>query len=210
MEYREQLENIVNQNGGEYRGNLTKDVTHLVAKVPSGNKYNYAIQWDIKVVSVEWLTESQERGMILEESCYNPSLPASERGKGAYIRRSTSTSPLGKRQRAQDMAMENSRKLRRTASAKLNSQNLGLWADIVQADPKVQLMKNNEWDDLKYKPAPEESNLSAVKTENEDADIAQAAVDSKATNAKNVRRRDSAQGVFLGQSSSSMDLMKQR
>ena len=81
--YRKELEDLINGNGGDYRGNLTKDITHLIAKEPSGAKYNFAAQWGIKTVSVEWLEQSLERGMILEESLYHLLLPLSERGRNA-------------------------------------------------------------------------------------------------------------------------------
>lgn len=147
VEYRKDLEDLVNCNGGQYRGNLTKDVTHLIAKVPSGNKYKYAMEWGIKVVGVEWLVQSLERGMILDETLYNLQLAASERGHNAWIRKSASTTSLGKRARDEDDAPRRSRKLRRTASAKLSSQNMGLWTDIVGGGTEVANKKTDEWDD---------------------------------------------------------------
>ena len=68
VDYRKELEDLINDNGGDYQGNLTRDVTDLIAKEPSGAKYNYACQWGIKPVSGEWVEQSLERGMILEES----------------------------------------------------------------------------------------------------------------------------------------------
>lgn len=145
MSYRKQLDDTINANGGEYRGNLTKDVTHLIAKEPSGQKYNYARQWGIKVVAVEWLEQSLERGMILDEGLYDPRLPVSDRGRGAWARRSASTSSLGKRAREKLLGPQNSRKLRRTASAKLNSQNDGLWTDIVGGETKQEEKNTDDW-----------------------------------------------------------------
>lgn len=144
--YRKELEDLINDNGGQYRGNLTKEVTHLIAKVPSGPKYTYAGDWGIKIVSIEWLNQSLERGMILEENLFHLLLPASERGRNAWIRKTSTTSPLGKRAR-DDTGPVLSRKLRRTASAKLNSQTNGLWTDIVAAGTESQGGKANEWDD---------------------------------------------------------------
>ena len=147
MSYRKELEDVVNYNGGEYRGNLTKDVTHLIAKVPSGKKYKYAMEWGIKVVGVEWLSESLERGMILDESLYNLQLSASERGQNAWIRKTESISSLGKRAHGEENAPRRSRKLRRTASAKLSSENMGLWTDIVRGGSEAANNKVDEWDD---------------------------------------------------------------
>ncbi len=147
MAYRKELEVLINANGGEYRGNLTKDVTHLVAKVPTGNKYVYAGHWGVKIVAIEWLEQSLERGMILDEDLYNLLLPEDERGRSAWIRRSGSTSSLGKRARDAEVATSNPRQLRRTASAKLSNQSVGLWTDIVGGEVRVKQNKSSEWDD---------------------------------------------------------------
>lgn len=144
--FRKKLEDVVNGNGGQYRGNLTKEVTHLVVSTPSGDKYEHAKLWGIKTVSLEWLEQSLERGMILDESLYHPLLPASERGRNAWIRRTASLSSLGKRARDGDVAQNHSRKLRRTASAKLSSQNDGLWTDIVGSGFGSEERKGSAWD----------------------------------------------------------------
>ena len=147
MVYRKQLEDLITDNGGGYRGNLTKDITHLIAKEPSGAKYNYAGQWNIKIVAVEWLEQSLERGMILDESLYSLALPTSERGRNAWVRRTMSTTSLGKRSRDEELGMQISRKLRRTASARLSSQNVGLWTDIVGLESKPEEKSVSEWDE---------------------------------------------------------------
>lgn len=147
MAYRKKLEDLINSNGGDYRGNLTKDVTHLIARVPSGSKYTYAGEWGVKIVSIEWLMQSLERGMVLDEKLYNLLLPESERGQNAWVRKTVSVSSLGKRARDEDSAPKSSRKLRRTASAKLSSQNVGLWTDIVRGGTEVGGNKVDEWDD---------------------------------------------------------------
>ena len=147
VDYRKELEDLINDNGGDYRGNLTKDVTHLIAKEPSGAKYNYAAQWGIKTVSVEWLEQSLERGMILEESLYHLLLPPTERGRDAWIRRSVSTSLLGKRARDDEIIPPNARKLRRTASARLSSHNDGLWSEINGGEVKIEENKADSWDE---------------------------------------------------------------
>ncbi|KAL9026163.1 MAG: hypothetical protein Q9196_005130 [Gyalolechia fulgens] len=143
--YRKKLEDDINNHGGEYRGNLTKDVTHLIAKEPSGAKHRYAIAWNVKIVAVEWLAQSLERGMILDETLYSLSLPPTERGRNAWIRRAVSTSSLGKRSLDGDAALNVPRKLRRIASAKLNSQNVGLWTDIVGGDFKAPKLEQDQW-----------------------------------------------------------------
>lgn len=145
MAYRKKLEDIVNDNGGEYRANLTKDVTHLIAKDPSGAKYKFAMDWKIKIVAVEWLEQSLERGMILNENLYSLFLPPSERGHNAWIRRAVSSSSLGKRSLGGNAASNGPRKLRRTASTKLGSQNFGLWTNIVNGEIKTEGPKHNQW-----------------------------------------------------------------
>ena len=147
VDYRKELEDLINDNGGDYQGNLTRDVTHLIAKEPSGAKYNYAGQWGIKTVSVEWLEQSLERGMILEESLYHLLLPASERGRNAWIRRSCSTTSLGKRARDDEIVPPNARKLRRTASARLSTHNDGLWSEINGVQIKAEKIKVDAWDE---------------------------------------------------------------
>lgn len=138
---------MINDNGGEYRANLTKDVTHLIAKQPAGQKYKYAMTWEIKTVAVEWLEQSLERGMILEEGLFNLLLPEQERGRDAWIRKTTSSVSLGKRDRDDDLAPQNARKLRRTASARLECHNDGLWTDIVAREAKTEGVEHNAWDD---------------------------------------------------------------
>ena len=145
--YRKQLEDSIDDNGGEYRGNLTRDVSHLIAKEPSGAKYNFAGQWGIRVVAVEWLEQSLERGMILDETLYSLSIPPEERGRNAWVRRSVSTTSLGKRLRADEIVPQNARKLRRTASARLSSQNVGFWTDFVGAPVKIEGHESDVWDD---------------------------------------------------------------
>ncbi|CAF9904535.1 MAG: hypothetical protein ALECFALPRED_008598 [Alectoria fallacina] len=145
--YRKELEDRINDNGGDYRCNLTKDVTHLIAKEPSGAKYSYAGQWGIKIVSVEWLEQSLERGMILDETLYNLLLPPLERGRNAWTRKSFSTTFLGKRARDDEVIPPNARKLRRTASARLSSHNDGLWSEINGGEVKAERIKADAWDE---------------------------------------------------------------
>lgn len=85
--------------------------------------------------------------MILDEKLYSLMLPPAERGQNAWIRRSTSSASLGKRARAEESSLKRSRKLRRTASEKLSSQNIGLWTDIVSGPAEGEDHKLSEWDD---------------------------------------------------------------
>ena len=156
------LETTVNRNGGEYRGNLTKDITHLVAKEPSGKKYEFARQSGIRAVSLEWLEQSVERGMILEETLFNPMIPIHQRGKDAWIRRSSSSTSLGKRSR-EDSTILTSRKLRRTASARLDNFGSGLWGDIVGAGTKEESVVNQQpWNEVSRGPLTKSPNNKVI------------------------------------------------
>ncbi|KAK0637436.1 hypothetical protein B0T17DRAFT_568158 [Bombardia bombarda] len=137
---RQHIVSTIEANGGNYTGDLTRRVTHLIVYKPEGRKYQAAKNWGIHTVAVEWVHHSVERGMILDEKCYDPILPPDERGVGAWnVRRVT----LGKRLRETAAAAHNEgrRKLRKTASMKLNSQRDHLWGDILgkpqTADPTV-------------------------------------------------------------------------
>lgn len=81
--------------------------------------------------------ESVERGMVLDDALYDPKLPREERGKNAWVRSAPVAMALGKRPRREGLSGNpgdtgnGRRKLRRTASTKLQSQNSELWTDIV-------------------------------------------------------------------------------
>ncbi|KAL4887306.1 BRCT domain-containing protein [Aspergillus karnatakaensis] len=129
MSLRNYIRTNAGLHGAEFRGDLTKTVTHLIAKSAEGDKYKFATQWNVKVVTLKWFTDSIERGMVLEETLYHPLLPPEQQGAGAWNR----TVPVVK---AKPAEVENSanprpRKLRRIASAKLGDQNENIWGDIV-------------------------------------------------------------------------------
>ncbi|KAI2778788.1 hypothetical protein F4815DRAFT_476631 [Daldinia loculata] len=140
------IEDKVRANGGDYIGDLSRRVTHLIVCKPEGKKYVAARKWGIRTVSIEWLHDSIERGMILNEECYDPTLPAEERGKGAWIRRELKRgASLGKRMRDGVTAPpgdESRRKLRKTASMKLTSQRDNLWGDILVGQSSTDLSKS--------------------------------------------------------------------
>lgn len=131
LTFRAQLQKAVTDNGGSYTGDLTKSVTHLIAAGPEGKKYQYATQWQMKVVSLKWLKDSLDRGMQLEETLYHPTTAKDDQGRGAWNREAKMLYQLGKRVREEQAAPEPARKLRRSISAKLSSQTDDLWDDIV-------------------------------------------------------------------------------
>ncbi|RYO76210.1 hypothetical protein DL763_010668 [Monosporascus cannonballus] len=129
---RAMIEEKVKSNGGDYVGDLSRRVTHLITYKPEGKKYKAALNWGIRTVSIEWLNDSIERGMILNEACYDPALPQEERGVGAWTRKEVRRASTGKRLREDPaVAGQGKRKLRKTASMKLNSQSENLWGDIL-------------------------------------------------------------------------------
>ncbi|KAI9829560.1 MAG: hypothetical protein M1826_005605 [Phylliscum demangeonii] len=138
---RQRLATLIAENGAEYHSALVKEVTHLVAKQPEGRKYRHAKGRGMKVVAFEWLRDSVERGMVLDEALYDPLTPQEERGKNAWKREAATALALGKRSRAGEGTggdkLSGRRKLRRTASRKLESQNSAIWGEIVgdHADP---------------------------------------------------------------------------
>ncbi|KAH9216878.1 hypothetical protein DL95DRAFT_445016 [Leptodontidium sp. 2 PMI_412] len=124
----------VKANGATYEGDLTKSITHLISFRTEGAKYKAAKSWKLKIVSIEWVRDSLERGMILDEKLYDPALPPNERGKDAWDKTAPKRrTSLGKRSRDESNAGLNGgrRKLRRTASTKLSTQNEQIWGDIV-------------------------------------------------------------------------------
>lgn len=119
-------------HGAVYEGDLTKSITHLISFRTEGAKYNAARNWRLHIVSLEWLRDSLERGMILDEKLYDPALPPDQRGLEAWNKTMPPRTALGKRPRDDGTASDGSkRKLRRTASAKLSTQNEQMWGDIV-------------------------------------------------------------------------------
>jgi DNA replication regulator DPB11 len=133
---REEIIAYVNHNGAEYHGDLTRKCTHLIAAAARGSKYDHARKWGVTTVGQEWLVDSVKRGMVLDETLYDPLLSPEDRGKDAWKQPSIEAVRLGKRQREAEKAAEvamNKRKLRRTMSAKLGSQHDAIWADIASA-----------------------------------------------------------------------------
>ncbi|TEY36359.1 hypothetical protein BOTCAL_0556g00010 [Botryotinia calthae] len=145
---RQDIAEKIKANGGEYDGNLTKQITHLISFRTEGNKYKAAKSWGLRIVSTEWLSDSLERGMILNEKYYDPSLPIDERGKGSWDKDKPRINSSRKRAREQSMSgvEEGKRKLRRTASTKLNTQSQSIWGDIVGSGNQIQVSRSGIWD----------------------------------------------------------------
>ncbi|RAL68560.1 hypothetical protein DID88_007285 [Monilinia fructigena] len=118
-------------------------------RITEGNKYKAAKSWGLRIVSVEWLLDSLERGMILNEKYYDPSLPIDERGKGSWDKDKPKINSSKERAREQNASgvEEGKRKLRRTASTKLNTQSQSIWGDIVgSGNNNIQVSRSGIWD----------------------------------------------------------------
>ena len=149
---RKHIEELTRLNGADYRGDLSKEVTHLIAYSIHSEKYAFAKRCGLKIVAFEWFQQSLERGMTLDESLYDPLIPRLERGKGAWERTLPKATVLGKRQRGGGSSLiaaaVQNRRLRRSASSRFDSQNDTLWDNIVTAVPQaVQANTISEWDD---------------------------------------------------------------
>ncbi|KAK6526877.1 hypothetical protein TWF281_010074 [Arthrobotrys megalospora] len=168
---RHRIQKITEENGGVYNGDLTKQVTHLVASNPEGKKYQFAKQWEIKIVSVEWFHQSVERGMALDEAYFSFDLPASERGQGAWIRPTAGKRKLSEREGSgkSDGRVKSDpakRKIKRAASDRLSSGSQTLWGDIM-GTKAVKVDKPSEWGT----DAPQRSNSKTGSSATDPADV---------------------------------------
>ncbi|RAL14570.1 BRCT domain protein [Aspergillus homomorphus CBS 101889] len=130
MSVRNYIQDTVTAHGAEFRKDLLKGTSHLIAQSTEGDKYKFAMQWGIKIVSMKWLTDSLQRGMVLEEALYDPQLPQDQQGVGAWHRSLPAPKPKAPANN-ENPSNPRPRKLRRIASAKLGDQNEGIWGDII-------------------------------------------------------------------------------
>lgn len=161
LEQRTYLSETVVQQGAEYHGDLTKQVTHLIAKAPEGAKFRHALSWpSVKIVSLRWFEDSLRRGMALDESLYDPVMPLEEQGKDAFRTVPLQRTSLGKRSgddEAQAVEDVSKRKLRRTASTRLNSQSQDMWQDMSVRDDDSGTVTGDQWTDETNRKSHEES-----------------------------------------------------
>ncbi|KAH6670340.1 BRCA1 C terminus domain-containing protein [Plectosphaerella plurivora] len=165
--------------GGIYLADLDrKNVTHLIVNEPKGNKFEAARKWGMHTVSLAWLDQSIERGMILDEELFDPILPPEEQGRHAWLKpheRHHLARAAGAGTKRSLSAVEpgplshEQRKLRKTTSMKLGGQRDNIWGDImanndssartVFADDRIEVV-DSAWD-LAAKHAPPEAVFSA-------------------------------------------------
>lgn len=146
---RRQLERTICTNGATYTGDLVRQVTHLIAARPEGAKYTHAKQWGIKVVGLKWLDDSLLRGMALDESFYSPEMPFDQQGIGAV--RSSRKVNLAKRARAAEHDVggekDGPRKMRRTASRRLENHSQDLWKSVSEHEVQVDATELDMWNE---------------------------------------------------------------
>lgn len=150
LNVRTHIAELVKHHGADYSGDLTRDITHLIAAAPSGKKYEYAKEWQLKVVGIEWLHQSIERGLALGDAYFSLHIAPEERGRDAW-RRERVQSVIGKRQRqdeSEQVPQEVARrKLRRAVSEKFGSQSGAMWADIISGVSEKNQMED-DWNDI--------------------------------------------------------------
>lgn len=151
FEERSHIENTIKRNGAEYHGDLTRDITHLIVAKPEGAKYRAAKDWGgIKTVSIKWFHDCLTRGMLLEAGFYDPNTPVEDQGIGAFRAEPRTRTSLGKRLREEEVPAAavndgGKRKLRRTASKKLESHSQDMWQNIHVRDSILPQPENDQW-----------------------------------------------------------------
>lgn len=147
---RRRLEETIRDNGAAYTGDLVRQVTHLVAAKPEGAKYTHAKQWGIKVVGLKWLEDSLVRGMALDEGYYQPECPLEQQGLGAYRTEPRRPNVAKRGREAEPVAAgekDGPRKMRRTASRRLEGQSQDLWKSVSEHEVQVDATELDMWNE---------------------------------------------------------------
>ncbi|NXK45234.1 TOPB1 protein, partial [Chauna torquata] len=68
---RREVQRLTAEHGGQYTGQLKmNECTHLIVQEPKGQKYECAKKWNVHCVSVQWFSDSIERGFCQDETIY--------------------------------------------------------------------------------------------------------------------------------------------
>jgi DNA replication regulator DPB11 len=134
----------VRANGATYEGDLTRQMTHLISFRTEGAKYEAAKKWKIQIVSIEWLRDSLERGMILDETLYDPVLPVEKRGEGVWDKTNPKKVSLVKRSRDENVSGLEGAK--RTTGTRLNGQGEQMWGDMARGENLTEVEQGGVWD----------------------------------------------------------------
>ncbi|KAL2916595.1 DNA topoisomerase 2-binding protein 1 [Polyrhizophydium stewartii] len=81
---RSEIEQRVMDLGGAFTFALSRDCTHLICSSPSGSKYNFAREWKLSIVSIEWLNECCRKNGRVDEADF-PVVPIDESADGGDI-----------------------------------------------------------------------------------------------------------------------------
>jgi DNA replication regulator DPB11 len=126
VEFRSQLECYITEYGDDYQRKLTKNVTLLIAKSPKGRKYEHAQLWHVRVVSILWVSDCVKRGMVLEESLYDPARSLEEQIKAVLGQEAKANVQLGKRLRDGDPHQEPRKCRKQSSQLELGSAELSM------------------------------------------------------------------------------------
>ncbi|XP_054016896.1 DNA topoisomerase 2-binding protein 1 [Dryobates pubescens] len=68
---RKEVQRLTAEHGGQYTGQLKmNECTHLIVQEPKGRKYECAKKWNVHCVSVQWFSDSIEKGYCQDETMY--------------------------------------------------------------------------------------------------------------------------------------------
>ncbi|XP_035751590.1 DNA topoisomerase 2-binding protein 1 isoform X2 [Egretta garzetta] len=68
---RKEVQRLTAEHGGQYTGHLKmNECTHLIVQEPEGQKYECAKKWNVHCVSVQWFSDSIEKGFCQDETIY--------------------------------------------------------------------------------------------------------------------------------------------
>ena len=68
---RKEIKSAVENHGGVYSAELKlKSTTHLLVERPTGDKYEFAMRWNVNCVRLDWLYNCIEAGHWLDEASY--------------------------------------------------------------------------------------------------------------------------------------------
>ncbi|EDV27656.1 uncharacterized protein TRIADDRAFT_53583 [Trichoplax adhaerens] len=91
-EERGNIDKLITVNGGSYSPELDQRCTHLLVNVPKGDKYEYALQWNIHCVLTKWFYDSLKAKGALSENkyiCVNKSSKSNEHAKSREVAHSS-------------------------------------------------------------------------------------------------------------------------
>lgn len=209
---REEVWKLVEEHGGAYTGDMTRENTHLICGEARGAKYEAAVAWNcgIRIVRQSWLYASTQRGAMLDTACFSFARTAEEAGKGAYVgntvhprlRRAqedsladvTSISAAGdKRKRGSTAGNDLARKRLSKRLSGVHGQ--ALWGDILENDHNDTSVTVNEEISFDVPSV----NLDLTRTSVHVGDARDASLSLLGDLAPNLRPGATSSGIFAGQ-----------